>query len=448
MQQVQRDTGKKPMPERFMIGTRIRERRVLAGIRQTDLAGRVGISPSYLNLIEHNRRRIGGKTLLRLADALGVEPSVLSEGAAATLVSGLREAAGAADDAAPERDRAEEFAERFPGWAGLVTEFYRRNQEMERTIETLTDRLAHDPFLADSLHEVISAVTAIRSTSSILVETEELEPEWTARFHRNINEDSARLTEGAQALVKYLEGAPNRDAEVQSPQDEMHAFLAMRGYHFEELERDIAGPRDVMRLLQDEAAQAMSTPAQSLTREVLLRYLADARALPLGPFLARIRTIGLHPDRLAEATGVDLAQVFRRLAALPEDEVGPVGLVICDASGTLVFRKPIDGFDMPRLAGACALWPLYQVMAQPQVPLRARVRQVGRGGEVVAALAVAGLAAPAGFDRPALMQAHMLLLPDPVGEAEQLRELGVSCRICPISDCVARREPSIIAEGF
>jgi predicted transcriptional regulator len=104
---------------------------------------------------------------------------------------------------------------------------------------------------------------------------------------------------------------------------------------------------------------------------------SDARALPLRPFLAQIGIIGLQPDRLAEATGAAMAQVFRRLAALPEDAVGPVGLVICDASGTLVFRKPIDGFDMPRLAGACALWPLYQVMAQPQVPLRARVRQVG-----------------------------------------------------------------------
>src|SRR6056297_1783280 len=378
MQQVQRDTGKKPMPERFMIGTRIRERRVLAGIRQTDLAGRVGISPSYLNLIEHNRRRIGGKTLLRLADALGVEPSVLREGA------------GAADDAAPERDRAEEFAERFPGWAGLVTELYRRDQEMERTIETLTDRLAHDPFLADSLHEVISAVTAIRSTSSILVETEELEPEWTARFHRNINEDSARLTEGAQALVKYLEAAPNRDAEVQSPQDEMHAVLAARGFHFAELEREVAGPRAVARLVRDEAARGLSGPAQTLLGAVLTRYLEDARALPMATFLARLRTLGPNPARLAEATGAGLAQVFRRLAAMPGAEVGPVGLVICDASGTLIFRKPIEGFSMPRLAGACALWPLYRALAQPLAPLRRRVRQAGRGGEVLEALAVAG----------------------------------------------------------
>jgi len=448
MQQVQRDTGKKPMPERFMIGTRIRERRVLAGIRQTDLAGRVGISPSYLNLIEHNRRRIGGKTLLRLADALGVEPSVLSEGAAATLVSGLREAAGAADDAAPERDRAEEFAERFPGWAGLVTELYRRDQEMERTIETLTDRLAHDPFLADSLHEVISAVTAIRSTSSILVETEELEPEWTARFHRNINEDSARLTEGAQALVKYLEGAPNRDAEVQSPQDEMHAVLAARGFHFPELEREAAGPRALSRLVRAEAERGLSGPAQTLLNAVLARYLEDARALPLGPFVSALRTLGPNPARLAKATGADLARVFRRLAAMPEAEAGPVGLVICDASGSLIFRKPVEGFSMPRLAGACALWPLYRALSQPLAPLRRRVRQAGRGGEVLEALAVAGPEGPVGFDRPAPVRAHMLLLPGRRESQDAAEEIGVSCRICPLADCAARREPSILAEGF
>src|SRR6056297_2907247 len=390
MQQVQRDTGKKPMPERFMIGTRIRERRVLAGIRQTDLAGRVGISPSYLNLIEHNRRRIGGKTLLRLADALGVEPSVLSEGAAATLVSGLREAAGAADDAAPERDRAEEFAERFPGWAGLVTELYRRDQEMERTIETLTDRLAHDPFLADSLHEVISAVTAIRSTASILAETESIGPEWTARFHRNINEDSARLTEGAQALVSYLEGAPDRDAEPGSPQEEMHAVLAECGFHVPTLERATAVPGDVTRLVQAEAARGLSVPAQSLLQTAFARYLEDARALPLAALRARVREDGPDPARLAEATGVGLARVFRRLAAMPAEEAGPVGLVICDASGTLIFRKPIEGFAMPRLAGACPLWPLYRAMTQPFAPIRARLRQPGRGGEVLEALAVAG----------------------------------------------------------
>ena len=57
------------------------------------LAREVGISPAYLNLIEHNRRRIGGKLLVNLARALDTEPVTLSEGAETALVDVLREAA-------------------------------------------------------------------------------------------------------------------------------------------------------------------------------------------------------------------------------------------------------------------------------------------------------------------------------------------------------------------
>ncbi|CAN0531036.1 unnamed protein product, partial [Scytosiphon promiscuus] len=52
---------------RSLIGTRIRERRRTRKVTQTALAAQVGISASYLNLIEHNRRGIAGKTLLSLA---------------------------------------------------------------------------------------------------------------------------------------------------------------------------------------------------------------------------------------------------------------------------------------------------------------------------------------------------------------------------------------------
>ena len=81
------------MAQPLMIGSRIRERRVMNGLKQSELARRAGISASYLNLIEHNRRRIGGSTLIRLAEVLGVPPALLSEGAEATLIAALREAA-------------------------------------------------------------------------------------------------------------------------------------------------------------------------------------------------------------------------------------------------------------------------------------------------------------------------------------------------------------------
>ncbi len=448
------------MPESSMIGSRIRERRVMNGIRQSELARRVGISPSYLNLIEHNRRRIGGKTLLAIADVLEVEPALLSEGAEAALIAGLREAAGTQAAQGVETARAEEFAGRFPGWARLLVDLHGRARALERTVETLTDRLAHDPHLADSLHEVISTVTAIRSTSSILVETEALEPEWQNRFHRNIDEDSRRLAEGAESLVRYLEGAANTEAEIKSPQDELLAFLSAHGFHFPALEGD-AGPQ-VARRIVEQAEALVSDAARRLALDALEQYRADAARLPLERVLEEMRR-DPAPERLAQVFDCDLPTSFRRIAALPESEAGLVGLVSCDASGALTFRRPFPRFAMPRDAGACALWPLFQVLGQPQVPVRMRLRQAGRGQETVLALAAAEQISPATFERPALMRAHMLILPDSSDGRESagdgadsagaiggrvVRDVGVSCRICPLRECAARREPSIVADGF
>ncbi|MEC7667989.1 MAG: helix-turn-helix domain-containing protein, partial [Pseudomonadota bacterium] len=173
-----------------LTGSRIRERRVMAGLKQAELASAAGISASYLNLIEHNRRGIGGKLLLDIAEVLGVEPALLSEGAEATLIAALREAASDPKAAPVEVDRVDEFAGRFPGWAGLLSDNRRRIASLERTVETLSDRLTHDPHLAASLHEMLSTVTSIRSTASILNDPADLSPEWSARFHRNVYEDA------------------------------------------------------------------------------------------------------------------------------------------------------------------------------------------------------------------------------------------------------------------
>ena len=97
------------MPRDTLTGSRIRERRSMVGLRQADLAREVGISASYLNLIEHNRRRIGGKLLVDIAGVLGVEPSLLTEGAEAALIATLREAAADAGAATSDTDRADEF---------------------------------------------------------------------------------------------------------------------------------------------------------------------------------------------------------------------------------------------------------------------------------------------------------------------------------------------------
>ena len=84
------------MPVTALTGGRVRERRLALGRRQADVARAAGISASYLNLIEHNRRRIGPEVLSRLADALGTEAAALAQGAEGGRAVDLREAASGA----------------------------------------------------------------------------------------------------------------------------------------------------------------------------------------------------------------------------------------------------------------------------------------------------------------------------------------------------------------
>ncbi|MWB77927.1 helix-turn-helix domain-containing protein [Pseudooceanicola sp. 216_PA32_1] len=434
-----------------LTGSRIRERRTILGMRQAELARRAGISASYLNLIEHNRRRIGGKLLLDIAAALEVEPALLSEGAEAALIATLREAAADLPDAGAEVGRVEDFAGRFPGWAALLAASYRRVAGLEQTVEALTDRLEHDPHLAASLHEVLSTVTAIHSTASILVETRQLEPEWRERFHRNINEDAKRLAEGAQRLVGDLDAGRQADSTLNSPQDEVESFLAARDFHFPELERGGEGTAESV--LAAGAGALTSQTARVMARAILARYGEDAAILPHDPVLDALEQAGpaSDPARLAARFGVDPGRMMRRIATLSPAAAaalgGPVGLVICDASGTLTFRRPLPGFPLPRFGTACPLWPLFQSLSRPMIPLRQTLRLASRSEGRFVTHAVAQPVGPLTSDREPVFEAHMLILTDPGEAAGEGRRVGVTCRICPRDDCRARREPSIMAEN-
>ncbi len=284
------------MPKSALVGSRIRERRTVLKMRQAELARSVGISPSYLNLIEHNRRKIGGKLLVDIARQLDVDTNVLTEGAGATLIAGLRDATAGHAEAESELPRIEEFVGRFPGWAQLLAESHRRIHDLERTVALLTERMTHDPFLPESLHEILSTVTAIRSTAAILNETQDIDREWRERFHRNMYEESQRLADGAQALVAYLDGGNDESELRSSPQEEVGAFLKAREFHVSELEgRD---PPDVHSLIVDDI-DLKSTPALELAENYLRAYQTDAERLPLPSLLEAVSDGDLNPSLIA-----------------------------------------------------------------------------------------------------------------------------------------------------
>src|SRR5579871_4560696 len=76
---------------RPLIGRTVRRLRQERGMTQQALAARLGISASYLNLIEHDQRGITASLLLKVAETLRVDLATLSGHAERQLEAQLRE---------------------------------------------------------------------------------------------------------------------------------------------------------------------------------------------------------------------------------------------------------------------------------------------------------------------------------------------------------------------
>ena len=412
-------------------GARIRARRLALGLRQSAVARECGISPSYLVLIEKGRRRIGGALLKRLAAALDVPPARLSEGAPVALVAEIRSVPGAAGILAAEP--AEDLAESHPGWARLVADQSARVRALERRVAELGDRLAHDPGLADALHEVISAVAAIRSSASILAEGD-LDTNWRRRFLRNIREDAGRLAGGAGALTDWLGRESGGDAGPGAAPPGVDPLAAASAW---------LGRLEPAALASGDAAGAPEGAAGDVARGALARFARDAATLPE----ARLRgaLAAADGDPLAAAAHLDLPEtlVLRRLAVLTRGE--GAGLILADASGVPTLALAPAGFPLPRPGAACPAWPLHDARGggASAAVCAAAGAEGGADGRRWACVAAASTSRPGGIGALPVLAAAMLL--QPADAAPATRVVGPGCALCPAASCPVRREPSALA---
>ena len=311
------------------LGARIRSARLEAGRTQRDLAASVGISSSYLALMEKGRRPVSDVMLDALADALGTGRDALTGEVDPELAARLSLVGGAARDAAA-------LLRDAPAWADVVLRLHDRLLEAETRIEASRDRASADPRLADAMHEVRTAAAGIRSTASILVGTPDLERSWIDRFLASLDADARRLAAGAETLAARLD----------------HGEMGERA-------------------------------GDLLT----LAHLA---------------------------------------------------VVVADASGTPVLRRPAPGFPIP--SRTCPLWPLHAATARPLHPIDA-VMEMPDGGAWRAEAAVEVVAhTPLG----PVLRTTMLATRIPEGGADAI-PVGPDCPICPRAACPARRSPSHVA---
>src|SRR4051812_23989335 len=82
------------MSSQYKLGAKVRTLRRREGLTQTDLASKLAISPSYLNLIEHNQRPLPAHLLVRVAQLFKIDLDSFADDDASRRAADLQEVFG------------------------------------------------------------------------------------------------------------------------------------------------------------------------------------------------------------------------------------------------------------------------------------------------------------------------------------------------------------------
>ena len=222
---------------RAPIGFRISNRRKSLKISQAALARLVGISPSYLNLIENNKRDIGGALLNRVAQHLSIDIDELAGQTEQKLLQDLEEAfADPMVESLPFRpDERRELVAQYPASAAALARMHRAYSAAVASADAYADRLRSDPLLGQLLHQILSGVTAIRSSAEILEDVADLDEAERQRFVAAIGRDARALADVARNLIGQFETSSENRRSV-SPAREIDDLIIEQNNHFPELE--------------------------------------------------------------------------------------------------------------------------------------------------------------------------------------------------------------------
>lgn len=457
---------------KMILGTRIRERRRALGLTQAGLARRLGISASYMNLIERNRRGIAGGLLRRAAEALELRLEELDGAAEQRLLESLDEIAHTPEFRAMgvEAGNSGELIGRYPGWARALAALAHSEREATTAARALSDRLTHDPFLGETVHRMLTRIAAIRSAAEILADFNDLDADRRDRFHRIIHEEAQALSQVGEALAAYFDKVDAPDRTL-TPLDEVEALFDTCANRVEEIEavaesltgaladlapverreraRSLAeaelGP--LVETILDRQRAVETAPGRTRARAALMDYATAAILAPASALAPRAAEQDYDLEALTEAFGLGFETLCLRLTALPHEEGVPrFGYFRANAAGTIIERRGLPGLVAPRYAPACPLWVLYCAQQSPEAAIRQRV--VFPSGARFVFVARARHTGPTGFGHPrhyvtdmlAMSEAdarHTVYVPD---AGVPVEEVGPACRICPRRGCPHRVE--------
>ena len=441
---------------RMLIGRTVRRLRTERALSQQALAARLGISASYLNLIEHDQRAVTASLLIKLSETLRVELKELSGSQERQLQVGIQEAfcdPQLGIEAVPDNE-IEALAASSPSAARAVLALYRAWRvaredasgialpsgrrillPTEEVRDFFDDRANHFPTL-EAAAEALAA---------------ELAPDVPAEMNHAIAE-RLRTRHGVRVTVQALDLALRRyDPATRSLALSETLPRESRGFHMA-FQLAMLEARDAVEAVLQDAAPS-SPEASMLLRIGLLNYVAGALIMPYGAFLSAAISLRHDIEAIAARFGVSFEQACHRLSSLQRSGARgvPFFFLRMDPAGNVSKRFSGAGFPFARFGGSCPRWVVHTAFAQPGT-VQVQISELPDGAAFLCIAQAVTLPVPRwGEPRPthvvaigcALSNARDVVYADGLDLGRARVGIGLSCRLCDRPDCGSRAFPPL-----
>lgn len=453
------DSGKK-----LFVGPRFRRLRQQLGLSQTQMAEGLGISASYINLIERNQRPVTAQILLKLAENYDLDLRDLATVDEDRFFAELNEIFS--DPLFRQIDlpkqELRDLAELCPGVTHSLQRLYAAYIEARRG-ETLAAQMADRDeghrFETNPIERVRDLIEANRNYFPEVEQAAE-------KVRDELNVPAQDLFVAISERLQARHSIVTRIMPVEVMRETLRRFDRHRrqlliselidwpGRVFQiAFQTGLSEFGAVFDSIANRATGADDT-ARQLYRITLANYFAGAVMMPYGAFHAAAETLNYDVHVLAQRFNAGFEQICHRLTTLqrPTARGVPFFMLRVDNAGNVSKRFSSGTFPFSKFGGTCPLWNVHSSFDTPDRLLKQVIELPDGNRYFSIAQMVRRPVAPHPKPQPRfaiglgceIRHASKLIYAAGMDlDKEEGTPIGVNCRLCEREHCPQRAEPPI-----